>query len=504
MSEIKKLNIAPTVGLLGLLKNMRYTEWHALAEFVDNSVQSYLKNKKILKKNNPNYKLKIKISLMPSEIEIRDNAAGINTERYQSAFETGKPPPDTKGLSEFGVGMKIAACWFADKWSVHSTAIGEKFWRLVEFDMKKIQENQINELDVTTSSAPESQGYTIVKLSRLNHKPKGNAIAKIKEQLASMYRHMINSDEIEILIDNKKLTYELPEIRKSGYYKDWEEGIIKNPKKHKWFKKFEFDFQHNPVTGFVALRKKGSTKQEGFSLFRRNRLIINSFKPEEIFGQINDKRQQVIFGEVHLDYMPVAFSKNDFIWNDNERSNFISKLKNAVEFFDQEEKISMIKQAKEWSESLERDDIRIKSKQALSEVANLIQKGFEQTSSEKIIAKPISTKHIPVEQSDKFFQKVNFEGKNWSISVINEYDKTLEYVYDLEFTGKSNEELNIYINFTHPFIARYFDSNTKGLSALIAYFAISEVQAWKFDGVRDASLIRTRFNSICKNLPPRT
>lgn len=90
MKDIKKLNIAPTVSLLGLLKNMRYTEWHALAEFVDNSIQSYLTNKKLLKRINPDYKLKIKINLLGNEIEIRDNAAGINSERYESAFETGK------------------------------------------------------------------------------------------------------------------------------------------------------------------------------------------------------------------------------------------------------------------------------------------------------------------------------------------------------------------------------------------------------------------------------
>lgn len=504
MKDIRKLNIAPTVGLLGLLKNMRYTEWHALAEFVDNSVQSYLKNKTILQKNNPNYKLKIKISLMPSEIEIRDNAAGINEERYEAAFETGKPPPDTKGLSEFGVGMKIAACWFADKWSVQTKAIGEKFWKLVEFDIKKIQEKLINELEVSTSSAPESQGYTIVRLNRLNHKPKGHAISKIKEQLASMYRHMIGRDEIEIFIDNKKLTYEMPEIRKSGYFQDWRDGIIKKPKKYKWYKYFTFDFRGEPVAGFVALRKKGSTKQDGFSLFRRNRLIINSFKPSEIFGQSNDRRQQVIFGEIYLNQMPVAFSKNDFIWNDNERSNFISELKNVIEFFDKEKKISIIKQAKEWSENLERDDIRAKSKEALGEVAILIQKGFDQSSSEKIKFILPTTKHKPAEESDKFIQKINFEGKNWSVVVHNEYDKELDYVYDLEISGKKDEELKIFINFTHPFLARYFDGNTSGLSALIAYFAISEIQVWKFDGIREVSLLRQRFNSICKNLPPRT
>ena len=44
--ENEKLDITPTVGLLALLKNMRYTEWYALGEFVDNSIQSYRLNKK--------------------------------------------------------------------------------------------------------------------------------------------------------------------------------------------------------------------------------------------------------------------------------------------------------------------------------------------------------------------------------------------------------------------------------------------------------------------------
>ena len=70
-------------------------------------------------------------------------AAGISEERYADAFETGKPPPDTGGLSEFGVGMKIAACWFADKWKVHTKALDESLWRLVEYDINKIDSDSI-------------------------------------------------------------------------------------------------------------------------------------------------------------------------------------------------------------------------------------------------------------------------------------------------------------------------------------------------------------------------
>ena len=33
-------------------------------------------------------------------------------------------PPDRSGLSEFGMGMKSAACWFAPRWSVRTKALG--------------------------------------------------------------------------------------------------------------------------------------------------------------------------------------------------------------------------------------------------------------------------------------------------------------------------------------------------------------------------------------------
>ena len=57
----EQLDITPTVGMLALLKNLDYNEWYALAEFVDNAIQSYRQNKKVLKKLDPLYKLKIKI-----------------------------------------------------------------------------------------------------------------------------------------------------------------------------------------------------------------------------------------------------------------------------------------------------------------------------------------------------------------------------------------------------------------------------------------------------------
>ena len=57
------INIRPTVGYLGVLSRINYTPYHAMAEFLDNSIQSYVDNKTRLKKLHSNYKLKIDINV---------------------------------------------------------------------------------------------------------------------------------------------------------------------------------------------------------------------------------------------------------------------------------------------------------------------------------------------------------------------------------------------------------------------------------------------------------
>ena len=45
----KKINIRPTTSVYATYKNIKYDPWTAIAEFVDNSTQSFYDNKKKLK-----------------------------------------------------------------------------------------------------------------------------------------------------------------------------------------------------------------------------------------------------------------------------------------------------------------------------------------------------------------------------------------------------------------------------------------------------------------------
>jgi hypothetical protein len=76
--------------VLSILRHLNYKPWFALAEFVDNAVQSYLVNRERLEAvHGPQFKLRVEIAIepiAPARIVVRDNAAGIALRDFPRAF----------------------------------------------------------------------------------------------------------------------------------------------------------------------------------------------------------------------------------------------------------------------------------------------------------------------------------------------------------------------------------------------------------------------------------
>tara|TARA_A100001011_G_scaffold391773_1_gene477942 strand:+ start:325 stop:918 length:594 start_codon:yes stop_codon:yes gene_type:complete len=193
VKEQEKLEIdfSPEIESLSYFAHIPYTPMTAIAEFVDNSLQSYINNEKKLHSNHtPNWKLRIGIYVTKSKIQIIDNAAGINKEDCTRAFKAGAAP-DKKHLSEFGMGMKTAALWFSKAFIVKSKALGENVERTVKFDLDKALDDGTGKIKPDEVSAPKSQHGTTVILNRLRREHTGSTKKKIKDYLSSMYRHYI-------------------------------------------------------------------------------------------------------------------------------------------------------------------------------------------------------------------------------------------------------------------------------------------------------------------------
>ena len=133
--SVNTVDIRPGVSVLAVLRYLNYKPWFALAEFVDNAIQSYLSSRDRLDlADGGSQRLRVSIeidSAPPGRITIRDNAAGIAGSEFPRAFRPAVVPLDASGLSEFGMGMKSAACWFSSHWRVRTKAVGEPVERTV-------------------------------------------------------------------------------------------------------------------------------------------------------------------------------------------------------------------------------------------------------------------------------------------------------------------------------------------------------------------------------------
>ena len=333
MSELQKINIRPDVGILSILNHINYSPWFAIAEFVDNSIQSFLDYENEIKQTDGDKtKLKVEIELDTAkggDLIIRDNAAGIHEADYHRAFRPAGIPPDTSGLSEFGMGMKSAACWFSPTWTVQTTALGEDIEKTVRFDITKIVADSIEELIIESRPIEPNTHFTEIRLSNLHKPPQGRTIGKIQEHLASIYRVFIREGLLELHFRGEILSYEEPEILHAPFHKN--PSVIPQS----WKKEIDFDFGTGlRAKGFAALSETMSSSRSGFSLFRRKRLIQGSadecYRPEQIFGPSHHSLYRRLFGELHLEGFKVSHTKDGFQWDENEEP-FLDLLKEELD-----------------------------------------------------------------------------------------------------------------------------------------------------------------------------
>src|SRR5690554_3389087 len=254
----KKINIRPTTGVYATYKNLRYEPWTAIAEFVDNSTKSFFDHQKELTalKNFDKLVVEITYEQMPDGndiLTIKDNAYGMEIEDFERAIKIDKPPLNTKGRNEFGMGLKTAACWFGNFWSIVSTQLGSDIKYSASVNVEKISKTHEDYVDYDIEESDLGEHFTILTITNLNKKiTGGKTIGKVKSLLASIYREDLRRGDISIIYNGTELSFEEVEIYKEtlpdGTVKEWKTDIDIT---------IEHENQVLPVKGFVAIRQKG-------------------------------------------------------------------------------------------------------------------------------------------------------------------------------------------------------------------------------------------------------
>ena len=489
---MKKLNIRPDTGVYGTYKRISYEPWTALAEFVDNSTQSFYDHKEELF-NTKYYKgLEVEIDYtedpdVGDEIEIRDNAFGMDYRDFQRAILLDKPPLNTKGRNEFGMGLKAAACWFGNLWSVETTCLGSSTKYKATIDIDTLVKYKNEEIDVEEESVNPKEHYTVIRIQKLNKKIKGKRIEnKIHELLSSIYRADFRTGQIKVYYNGKLLEFEEVEP-----YVD-SNGV-------KWRKEVDFKIPYRDteltVKGFIAIRIPGSTRNAGFTLMRRGRVIVGgpekNYRPYEVFGPVNLYTYQRLYGELEMDDWPVTQAKDGFDWsNEDLEARFIEKLveisRDYHEFAENlrtREKVNVEDISDQLSKSFNNNehisDLKVSFDANKEEVESKEDSDSSDDESTKDSLTPQETETagigVEIEENKPIILQMKYRGKPYNFTLIFDDSNIKSEWLKLEIIDKENNKYKLTLNALHLFFYPFIQK--KDFLVVLAKFAAALVIA---------------------------
>lgn len=496
MSE--SVNISPGVGVYAMFPSFNYKPWLALGEFIDNSISSYQQHQKEIEKlHGSNFKLKILIDYLPElgTIEIRDNAAGINKKNFSAAFALAKPPEDLRFISQYGVGMKAAACWFARDWSVRSSAIGESIERCLNWSTKSITDGETDTLTPEVRRVSDNDHYTVVTLKNLIHPPSGpKTVAKIKAYLPNIYREFIRAGRVEILWNGQMLIAEElpilcapPQWDKSQPDRIWEE-----------FVELTMD-DGRTIKGRVYLLQKMKRSFTALNLFWHHRLILGnvgeSHRPIELFGPGNSFETGRLCVELYLDEYQPTVDKMGFKFQDNEAT-----LEEIIEVL-KKEASQILRQAREYREP------KVDPKEISPDVDPIIRIPGSTVVTEPVAPTVADPYPMPLNSVDlRDITKVQFEidGVRWEITVRLGLGPGENLFVNIQESRPDETEkpqqLFITLGMEHPFIVNYWSDDQmvqKILIIIASSIGFAEIAARRA-GAKFPSYVRNNIDQFLR------
>jgi hypothetical protein len=331
-SNLVNMNITFGSQIIQSYKRLSYTAWFALAEFVDNSTEAYLANKNELDHYLGLEHLTVKIiySAEDETIIISDNSIGMDKIDLDNALNIGKVPKNPGGRSRYGLGMKTAACWLGNLWSIKTKKLNSKEEHTVTIDVERVAANDLQVDHEIVGNQPLEAHYTIITIKNLNRSLGGRTAGKVDNYLRSMYRKDFESYGLELYWQEKQLDWD--------YNKMIYDRVHRNRAGEMTKRSFSFQIGEGEnvktVQGWAAVFVEGSRKHAGFSIIQNNRVIQgwpDSYRPYSIFGDSrNDLVNQRLVGEIFLDEFAVSHTKDEILFLNNEQDELEAELLNQI------------------------------------------------------------------------------------------------------------------------------------------------------------------------------
>jgi len=469
-----------------------YKIWDAIAELVDNSVDSYFKNEKNLKQaGRKNFEISVSLNNKERKMVVHDDAFGMSKEELSRAVLVAKKNTWGEGIGKYGLGLKTACSWFGKKWSVTTKQLGSDYEYTATVDIKKLLKENSNKIPITVKPVlnKKNQSYTTITIEDGVRTYGSTSVTKAKKTLGIMYQRYLTQGRLKIKFQfgpkNEYLNFVEPEIL-----------ITKDPGDEDFKHDFTIDGIHKKsgirITGRYGIYRPQLTQTAyaGVTCFWRDRVIIrrekNAFWPKctiegkeyNLFGAAGDLKRQRLFIHLNLEMDPTSL-KDDFKWdviNQDELSKFLVEYDNGNLLTQGQVALELRKgDSKEVTDAQKSlDDIEFTSMMESEEMADAL----------TLVDSIIEEEEIELTESDVKKLEVGRPAVKTKINngqptlFFQESDSMHESERFMKLVHYPNERMiKCFVNTKHPFYKRHVEIHESSYSAykrMITAIALAE------------------------------
>jgi hypothetical protein len=514
--------------ILESYKRLPYKAWFAFAEFIDNSTQSYRNHPEMVKwYEDEGTMLTVSINYRnPSKtqkgyIEVIDNAFGMNRDDLQNAMTLGKKPLIANERSKYGLGLKTAAFWFGNNWTVETTQKGSTEMLVVSVDLNKILKEEEAyyknfkkkypkkavqqfrpDLKITTRNCLSAEHGTTLKITELVRPINSQTATNTIEYLQSIYRIDLQNETLYLEFQTTPLSYSQEDI---------ERRLLTDPTGKKYKRQLNFKINGKSVKGWAGILESGSKASGGFSLIQSERVIVGypkNYRNALIFGSEdggrNDLTNQRLTGELNLDErFGVSHTKDQILFADDEEDLLDKALFEKLADYKKESNIPHKSRGKKETEKNFDFESAVKTV-----IENLKTEAFKDV----LLKKAVLPGAAIAKTNDETVKRIlKAEHKNFtfvldgiSIIVILSEDSSPYDPYLIVRPLGEQKRINIVINVNHPYWMELGDNNSRfnfllsciydGVSEWKAGFLLHRLDPDTIKSIKD-SLLRLELTS---------
>ncbi len=358
------VEIPPSPEILRVLARIEFPPWQCVAELVDNSFDEFLD----IRRTDAQWSepLRVDVKLPSSEaaskpgamIVVRDNGRGLTLDRVRrvvSAGFSGNDPFSKLGL--FGLGFNVATARLGTVTRFLTTRQGDAEWVGVEIDINNIGEGFRVPVIRQPKDSPEEHG-TRVEIEQLEPLAHGltrpQAQGNLRRTLGGTYSYLLDQERFQLLVNDIPVeAYRYCVWGKNRFVTRGKEVIpavlgIDEPLDDRpackscgaWQEPSaeacercgspELEIRERRVWGWIGVQRYLDQKEFGLDFLRNGRKIMRFDKsvfqwqdPDDPGAQGDIEypievpyQQGRIVGEIHLDHVPVTYTKDSFDTSD--------------------------------------------------------------------------------------------------------------------------------------------------------------------------------------------